>query len=89
MYYVYILISLKDHNLYTGFTRDLKTRLKNHNDGKSLSTKGRLPTKLIYCEMYCNKKDAENREKFLKSGRGREVIHKQLNNTLKSYNKLK
>ena len=81
MYYVYILLSLKDNNLYTGFTRDLRKRIEYHNAGKSIATKGRLPVKLIYYESYCNEKDARKREKFLKSGRGREIIKKQLENT--------
>jgi putative endonuclease len=85
MNYVYILISLKDKKLYTGLSADLKKRLEFHNNGKSASTKGRLPLKLIYYEAYSDKKDAMRREKFLKSGRGREVIHKQLENTLKTF----
>ena len=75
MYYVYILISLKDGKLYTGLSSDLKKRLEFHNNGKSAATKGRLPVKLIYYEAYSDKKDAIKREKFLKSGRGREVIY--------------
>lgn len=82
MYYVYILQSLKDGNLYTGFTKDLKKRVDYHSHGMSIATKGRLPIKLIYYEAYLNEKDARVREIFLKSGRGREVIRKQLNNTL-------
>lgn len=45
MYYVYVLQSEKDRNLYVGFTNDIKTRLKLHNDGKVISTKNRLPMK--------------------------------------------
>jgi len=47
MYYVYILLSEKDGKLYTGFTPDLKTRIKKHNSGFVLATKNRLPVKLI------------------------------------------
>jgi len=38
-YYVYTLISLKDHNFYTGFTTDLKSRLIKHAKGLVISTK--------------------------------------------------
>jgi hypothetical protein len=48
MYYVYILLSLKDNKFYIGFTSNLKRRLKEHNYGKNISTKSRLPLKLIY-----------------------------------------
>jgi len=87
MYYVYILQSKKDRKLYTGFTKDLKKRVAYHNNGVSVATKGRLPLDLIYYEVYANEKDARKREIFLKLGRGREVIRKQLDNTLKTLDK--
>ena len=37
MVYVYLLISEKDGNFYTGSTRDLKRRLNEHNDGQVLT----------------------------------------------------
>ncbi len=82
MFYVYILKSLKDNNLYTGFTSDLKKRIEFHNQGLNTSTKYRRPLKLIYYEAYLNETDARKRELFLKSGRGREVLKQQLENSL-------
>jgi len=84
MFYVYILKSQKDNKLYVGYTKDLKERIKWHLEGKSQSTKWRLPIELIYYEAYKDKSDAIKREIFLKSGRGREVIKKQLENSLKT-----
>ncbi|HBH46581.1 MAG TPA: hypothetical protein DDX47_04435 [Candidatus Jacksonbacteria bacterium] len=37
-YYVYILYSLKDSQLYIGQTPDLKRRIKKHNDGYVVAT---------------------------------------------------
>jgi len=82
MYYVYILQSNKDKKLYTGRTENLELRLEEHNLGKVKSTKNRRPLKLIYYEAYKDKQDAIDRELFLKSGRGREVIQKQLKNSI-------
>lgn len=82
MFYVYVLKSLKDKNLYYGFTEDLKQRVKFHNLGINASTKHRRPLELIYYEAYIDEKDARKREIFLKSGRGREIIKKQLENSL-------
>jgi putative endonuclease len=48
MFYVYILHSEKDNNLYTGYTNDIKRRLSQHNYGEVNSTKYRRPLKLIY-----------------------------------------
>lgn len=77
-YYLYILQSLKDGKFYTGFTSDLKKRVKEHNSGKNISTGYRMPLKLIYYEAYLLKKDAEAREKYLKTSMGKRVIKKQL-----------
>jgi len=41
MYYVYVLLSLKDKKFYIGFTNDLKRRLKEHNSGNNISTKSK------------------------------------------------
>ena len=40
---VYVLISLKDRKKYIGSTTDLARRLKEHNEGKTQSTKTRRP----------------------------------------------
>lgn len=83
MFYVYVLKSEKDGKLYVGFTTDLKERVKFHNLGLNKSTSYRRPLKLIYYECYLSEQDARAREKFLKSGRGHEVLYKQLKNTLR------
>ena len=74
MYYVYILRSMRDGMLYTGYTDDVDRRLKEHNHGYNLSTARRKPFVLIYQEEYSSKEDASRREKFLKSGQGRKQL---------------
>ncbi len=80
MYYIYILQSLKDNSLYTGFTNSLLRRLSEHNQGLSLATKGLRPWKIIYYEAYQLEADAKCREVFLKSGSGKKYLDKQLKN---------
>jgi putative endonuclease len=80
MFYVYVLKSKKDNNLYTGFTGNLKERFKQHNAKRCLSTKQRAPFDLIYYEACLNKRDAEAREKYLKSGMGKRYIKNRLTN---------
>ena len=77
-YYVYVLQSLKDEKFYIGFTTNLKNRLKDHNNGRNISTRDRKPFELIYFEGYLNKKDALGRKKFLKSGSGMRYLKKQM-----------
>lgn len=66
MYYVYVLKSSIDGNLYYGSTNDLRRRFSEHNSGKSRSTKSRAPFELRYYEAYFNKNDALTREHSLK-----------------------
>ncbi|MCL4384127.1 GIY-YIG nuclease family protein [Patescibacteria group bacterium] len=68
MYYVYILKSLKDGNLYTGFTSNLELRFKRHCNGLVYSTKNRRPLRLIYYEAFLSVTDARREENYLKSG---------------------
>ena len=77
MHYVYILKSIKDGENYTGFSSNLKNRLKDHNSGNVESTKNRRPLELIYYEAYKEKKHASRREKFLKSTKGKLQLKKQ------------
>lgn len=80
-YYVYILRSEKDGKNYTGYTKDLKLRFKQHQNGEVTSTKSRRPLHLIYFEACLNQQDATHREKYLKTHHGKMF----LGNRLKSY----
>ncbi len=82
MYYVYILFSEKDKELYTGFSPDLKSRFKAHSNGFVKATKHRRPLKLIYYEAYAKELDARRREKYLKGGNGRSELKIQLKEIL-------
>ena len=82
MYYVYILFSEKDKQLYTGFTDNLRSRFKAHAEGYVKATKHRKPLKLIYYEAYISESDARRREKYLKGGNGRGELKIQLKDIL-------
>jgi len=78
MYYTYLLESRLDESWYIGFSSDLKERLKRHNNGENISTKSKRPWIVIYYEAYLDRRDAEGRERFLKSGSRRKFLKKQL-----------
>ncbi|MBD3311680.1 MAG: GIY-YIG nuclease family protein [Candidatus Magasanikbacteria bacterium] len=82
MYYVYILYSEKLKKKYIGYTSNLKSRIEVHNKGKVPFTSKGIPWQLIYYQVFCNKQDAMEEEKFLKTGKGRERIKFLLKNTL-------
>lgn len=66
MFYVYVLKSKKDNNLYIGSTNNLRRRMNEHNSGLVFSTMYRRPFELIYYEGYKSEMDARMREKNLK-----------------------
>ncbi len=62
-FYVYVLYFNKDGNFYTGYTYDIRKRLKEHQLGRVSSTRHRIPLELVYLEGCRNQKDALQREK--------------------------
>ena len=81
MHYVYVL-KLSNGDLYKGFTEDLKKRLLEHQKGEVTSTSKYLPAKLVYYEAFIAKTDAKREEIFLKSGIGKEVLRKKIENSI-------
>ncbi len=77
-YYVYVIKSEEGFH-YTGMTENLDRRLVEHNI-KALSfwTKRGTNWKLLYKEEFDNKTEALKREKWLKTGVGREYLKKIL-----------
>ncbi|MFA5827901.1 MAG: GIY-YIG nuclease family protein [Candidatus Shapirobacteria bacterium] len=74
MFYVYFLKSQRNGKIYVGSTsQDPKTRLEEHNRRMNKFTKENMPFILLYFEKYLCKEDAALREKFYKSGFGRNV----------------
>ncbi|NTU98447.1 GIY-YIG nuclease family protein [Candidatus Falkowbacteria bacterium] len=75
MYIVYAL-QFKDR-IYVGITSDLSRRLAEHSRGKTKSTKNRGEFTVLYIEECDNRINAREREKYWKSGCGKEKL-KQL-----------
>ncbi len=80
-YYVYVLVSYKDKSWYIGFTADLRKRLIAHARGEVISTKFKKPWKMVHYEYFVNQVDAKARERFLKSGYGRQQLKAMMKNT--------
>jgi putative endonuclease len=74
MFTVYVIRSSATGKLYTGFTADLVQRLGQHNSGITKSTKNRGVWELVYQEECATRSVAMQREKYLKSGKGREEL---------------
>ena len=79
VYYVYILQSLADSNrYYTGFTRNLRTRLVSHNHGQVVYTSRYKPWRIKTYGASTNKQQALEFERYLKKPAGRAFAKKRL-----------
>ena len=77
-HFVYILINQKGE-LYKGITTNIKRRIKEHNQNNNIGTRGKGPWKLVHVEVYNTRADARRKEKYYKSGIGREMLKNKLN----------
>ncbi len=74
-YHTYILVSTdRGLRFYVGMSEDVNRRLVEHNSGKTKSTKAYRPWKIFFYEIVADRKTAREREKYWKSGTGRERI---------------
>jgi putative endonuclease len=74
MYVVYAIKSTTREYIYVGLTNNLERRLGEHNRGINKTTKAYKPFKLIYSEDINNRVEARIREKYFKSGIGKEFL---------------
>jgi len=78
-FYVYIL-KCKDGSFYTGYTKDIDARTKQHQDGKGARyTRSHQPEKLAYVELHDSRGNAMKREKEIKR-----LSHQQKQNLVNS-----
>jgi putative endonuclease len=78
MWFAYALQSKRDGWLYIGMSSDVDRRVEEHNRGYNRSTRPRTPFELFYVEECGSREEARKREKFLKSGKGREFLRSRL-----------
>ncbi len=67
MWYFYVLKSRKKNQFYRWSTRDLKNRIKQHNNGEVESTKPYTPLDIVYYEAYLSEEVAQKREVSVKN----------------------
>ena len=82
IYTVYILYSAKIDKFYVGYTNDIQRRMAEHNRKKGKYTDNGIPWKIVYTEAFENKKEAMNREAFIKSRKSRKFILELINSIL-------
>jgi putative endonuclease len=78
-FYVYLIKSVVFDYTYVGHTEDLVGRLFEHNRGKTKSNKAYKPFVLVYSEGFSSREEAIQREKYFKTGSGREFLKSKMN----------
>ncbi|MGB5385809.1 MAG: GIY-YIG nuclease family protein [Eudoraea sp.] len=68
--YAVYLLKCANGQYYTGYSKNLKNRLKNHANGKVRFTKDKLPFEVVHVSLFSNKQKAYDFERYLKSGSG-------------------
>jgi putative endonuclease len=66
-YYVYVLLC-EDGTFYTGYTKDIKSRLEQHKKGIGAKyTRSHKTSKLVYLEQFISRAEAMRREQEIKT----------------------
>ena len=74
MFYVYAIKSECRNYIYVGLTNNLERRLSEHNVGKNKTTKPYRSFVLIHSETFNTRVEAREKEKHLKSGKGKDSL---------------
>ncbi|MFL1894221.1 GIY-YIG nuclease family protein [Aquimarina sp. 2-A2] len=82
MILVYAISSIEKNYIYVGMTADLDERLKRHNSGRERTTRFYAPFRLIYTEECSDRVAARKREKYWKSGVGKEQLRQYRNKNI-------
>ncbi len=73
-YYVYIIVC-RDGSFYTGYTRDVESRMNLHKNGKGARyTRIHRPEKLVYTERFHTRAEAISRERRIKTMNHRQKL---------------
>ena len=76
MFYCYVLRSEKTGRRYVGSCENLDDRIRRHNAGESKATRHGMPWALIHSETFVTRSEAAQRERYYKTGRGRDALNK-------------
>jgi putative endonuclease len=74
VHFVYAIASIHRNYIYVGMTQNIEKRVGQHNSGFEKTTKPYAPFKIIYTEQCADRIAARKREKYWKSGIGKEKL---------------
>ena len=74
MFHVYVLRSITTGRRCVGSCENVEERVRRHNAGHSKATRHGLPWVLLHSESFSNRAEAARRERYFKTGRGRDEL---------------
>ena len=77
---MYTIFSKGYNRIYIGLSNNPNRRLEEHNNGNVRPTKSFKPWQLIYVEFCGSRKQAREKEKYYKTGCGREFVKQFISN---------
>ena len=80
MYFVYVLVIESRNYIYVGMNNNLERRISYHNSGYNRTTRAYRPFRILQTEQFPSRIEARSREKYLKSGTGKELLKEILSN---------
>jgi len=83
MYYTYVLFSKDENKFYIGYTINLERRIDEHKSGSVHTTYRFTEPRLIFYEAFVSQNDAERRERYFKTTKGRKALRLMLRDSLK------
>jgi len=83
MYYVYILWSKADQKFCIGYTADLERRMHEHDKRKVYFSLRMAEPKLIFYEAFLSKEDAQRRERYFKTAKGKKTLRLMVRESVK------
>jgi len=75
MFDVYVLLSAETGRRYIGSCENIVERLRRHNAGHSKATRHGVPWILILAESFPTRAEAIRKERYFKTGRGRDELN--------------
>ena len=82
--FVYALYSLSRDYIYVGLSNNTDRRIDEHQRGKEPTTRPYRPFEVLLIEPHADRPAARKREKFLKSGAGKEFL-RELRASIQTY----
>ena len=83
MFYTYVLYDRNSQKFYIGYTADIERRLREHRLGNVHTTSRFSALELVFYECFTSQEDAQRREGYFKTTKGKKSLRLILRDSLR------